>query len=137
MGHLPWLRQYLSIKGTHMLLQSPLRCLASGCKHCSHIILLARQGLPSENETKKRQRLKEMKEYEGGKRCLSPSIFRKSKGPVVLTASSAAIATASEAPSKAGPGVKRAESMAREVTLQDYDVNQCLDLKDVHRKYLI
>lgn len=30
-----------------------------------------------------------MKEYECGKKCLSPSIFRKSKGPVVLASASA------------------------------------------------
>ena len=25
-----------------------------------------------------------MKDYEGGKKCLSPSIFRKNKGPLIL-----------------------------------------------------
>ena len=34
-----------------------------------------------------------MKDYEQGKRVLSPSIFRKSKGPIILAASSAAIST--------------------------------------------
>jgi hypothetical protein len=52
-----------------------------------------RKGLPSENETKKRQRIQEMKEYECGRRCLSPSIFRKSKGPINFATSSTATAT--------------------------------------------
>ncbi len=29
-----------------------------------------------------------MKDYECGMRCLSPSIFRKSKGPIILATSS-------------------------------------------------
>jgi hypothetical protein len=32
-----------------------------------------------------------MKDFEEGRRCLSPSIFRKSKGPIILTTSSAAL----------------------------------------------
>ena len=48
--------------------------------------------MPSEDEAKKRQRLMEMKNYEQGMKVLSPSIFRKSKGPVVLAASAAALA---------------------------------------------
>jgi hypothetical protein len=39
-------------------------------------------------------RLQEMKEYEGGKKCLSPSIFRKSKGPMVLAAASSTLTSA-------------------------------------------
>jgi hypothetical protein len=49
--------------------------------------------LPSENETKKRQRIQEMKDYECGRRCLSPSIFRKSKGPIIFATSTSATAT--------------------------------------------
>jgi hypothetical protein len=40
--------------------------------------------LPLESEAKKRLRLLEMKDYEGGRKCLSPSIFRKNKGPLIL-----------------------------------------------------
>ena len=32
----------------------------------------------------KRLRLQEIKDVEGGKKCLSPSIFRKAKAPFVL-----------------------------------------------------
>jgi hypothetical protein len=32
-----------------------------------------------------------MKDYEEGRKCLSPSIFRKSKGPIILTTSYAAL----------------------------------------------
>jgi len=48
-----------------------------------------RKGLPSETETKKRQRLLEIKDFEGGKKCLSPSIFRKSKGPIIFASQNA------------------------------------------------
>jgi len=50
---------------------------------------ISSKGLPSEDEAKKRQRLQEMKDYEHGKKVLSPSIFRKSKGPIIFAASSA------------------------------------------------
>jgi len=32
-----------------------------------------------------------MKDYEEGRRCLSPSVFRKSKGPIILTTSYATL----------------------------------------------
>ena len=100
------------------------------------------KGLPSESETKKRQRLLEMKEYECGKRCLSPSIFRKSKGPIVLAASSSTFASTNtfESPLKSiqpsTPGYKKGDStgQVKELTLQDYDINQCLDAKGAHCK---
>lgn len=42
--------------------------------------LLYRKGLPFEGEAKRRLRLQEIKDFEGGRKCLSPSIFRKTKG---------------------------------------------------------
>jgi len=49
------------------------------------------KGLPSESETKKRQRLIEIKDFEGGKKCVSPSIFRKSKGPIIFASQNSQI----------------------------------------------
>jgi len=97
-------------------------------------------GLPSENENKKRQRLQEMNDYEEGKKVLSPSIFRKNKGPIILAASMAAISSNNslEAPNRtlSAAGFKKPESLAaaKEITLQDYDISSCLDIKDVHCK---
>jgi hypothetical protein len=84
----------------------------------------------------------EMKNYEQGMKVLSPSIFRKSKGPIVLAASAAALAASGQFDSQARPGQpssllsKKPDSsnIAKEFSLQDYDLNACLDLKDVHCK---
>lgn len=108
----------------------------------THTLLSLRSGLPSEDEAKKRQRLMEMKNYEQGMKVLSPSIFRKSKGPVVLAASASALTSASQFDSSARPGQTSAllskkpdaTGVAKEFSLQDYDLNSCLDLKDVHCK---
>lgn len=82
-----------------------------------------------------------MKEYAGGKKCLSPSIFRKSKGPIVLVASSQTLTSTGvlEAPVKSlqsAAVLKKNDTaaIAKELSLQDYDLNQCMDLKDVHCK---
>lgn len=40
-----------------------------------------------ESEAMKRLRLQEIKDYEGGKKCLSPSIFRKTKAPLIVGSS--------------------------------------------------
>ena len=47
-----------------------------------------------------------MKDYEQGKRVLSPTIFRKSKGPLIMSA----IATSSDAKSSAlAPSTKKGD----------------------------
>ena len=82
-----------------------------------------------------------MKDYEGGKRCLSPSIFRKSKGPIVLTASAAAI-TSTNTFDTTIRGLQTqgtfkkpdGSTISKDISIQEYDINQCLDLKDVYCK---
>jgi hypothetical protein len=100
--------------------------------------------LPSESETKKRQRIQEMKEFEGGRRCLSPSIFRKSKGPIIFATSSSSITTnvvdgsrnfQPAASFKGRPGTLSDPSvMAKDISIQDYDINQAMGQKDLHSK---
>jgi hypothetical protein len=88
-----------------------------------------RRGLPLETEAKKRLRLQELKDYEGGKKCLSPSIFRKTKGPLILGSgniSSGATSTSSETTSKnTTNGGKKTETMAglKEFSVSDFDIN--------------
>ena len=88
-------------------------------------------------------RLNELKEFEEGKRVLSPSIFRKSKGPIILSASAAGFASQvaqnleiSQKSASLG-NFKRPESssLVKEVSLVEYDVNSCMDLKEMHCKY--
>jgi hypothetical protein len=125
-------------------LPSSLSFLENDCK-LSFEHYFYRKGLPSENENKKRLRLQEMKEYEEGKKILSPSIFRKSKGPIMLSASSTALtstnsltASLTDASQKVVPsnGFKKpdATAIAKDVSILDYDINQCLDMKDIHCK---
>ena len=81
-----------------------------------------------------------MKDFENGKRCLSPSIFRKSKGPVILSSSCAAFMGNNqlEVPNKVtqSQSIKKTETiaLAKDASIAEYDINQCLDLKDVHCK---
>eukprot|EP00347_Sterkiella_histriomuscorum_P020303 403338323 len=114
-----------------------------------HILGKRLKGLPSETETKKRQRLMEIKDQEGGKKCLSPSIFRKSKGPILFAVQSANFQTqggVSTTAANSGSAnndtsnktsnfpSKRIDSAAiiKELTLQDFDINLCTEAKDVH-----
>jgi hypothetical protein len=88
-----------------------------------------RRGLPLETEAKKRLRLQELKDYEGGKKCLSPSIFRKTKGPLILGSgniSSGATSTSSETTIKnSANGGKKTETMSglKEFSVSDFDIN--------------
>ncbi|CDW73737.1 myb-like dna-binding domain-containing protein [Stylonychia lemnae] len=98
------------------------------------------KGLPSETETKKRQRLLEIKDQEGGKKCLSPSIFRKSRGPIIFAVQSSNFTSQNgnlDVPVKTGSlSSKRIDGnqVAKELNLQDFDINLCAEPKDVHRK---
>jgi hypothetical protein len=108
--------------------------------------MTCRKGLPSENETKKRQRIQEMKEYECGRRCLSPSIFRKSKGPIIFATSTSAAATnialtdGGAKPLQSGLAFKGklagsfvdATGLPKDLSTNDYDINQAMDQKDLH-----
>lgn len=83
-----------------------------------------------------------MKNYEQGMKVLSPSIFRKSKGPLVLAASAVAGQFDSSAKPVAPASLlgKKPESLggSKEFSLQDYDIKACFDLKDVHcKRFLI
>jgi|LauGreDrversion4_2_1035121.scaffolds.fasta_scaffold2162218_1 hypothetical protein len=82
-----------------------------------------------------------MKDYEEGRRCLSPSVFRKSKGPIILTTSSSALTANStiDASIKGlNNGLKKGPTdpsgVSKEISMQDFDINQCMDIKDVHSK---
>lgn len=87
-----------------------------------------------------------MKEYECGRRCLSPSIFRKSKGPIIFATSTSAAAT--NIASTDG-GAKALQSgltfkgkltgtfgdlsgLPKDLSTNDYDINQAMDQKDLH-----
>jgi hypothetical protein len=74
-----------------------------------------------------------MKEFEGGRRCLSPSIFRKSKGPLIFATSSSSITTnvydgsrnfqpAGSFKGKAGP-LSDPQLIPKDISIQDYDIN--------------
>lgn len=83
-----------------------------------------------------------MKEFEEGKRVLSPTIFRKSKGPIMLSANAASLTSTNSVASAVDIASSKAifkkpdsTGIAREISLQDYDINQCFDMKDVHCKY--
>jgi hypothetical protein len=87
-----------------------------------------RRGLPLESEAKKRLRLQEIKDYEGGKKCLSPSIFKRTKGPLIVGTnhSSATTSTSSETTAKSTQsGGKRGEAAAtlKEFNKADFDSN--------------
>jgi hypothetical protein len=88
-----------------------------------------RRGLPLETEAKKRLRLQELKDYEGGKKCLSPSIFRKTKGPLILGSgniTSTTTSTTSETTARTSlNGGKRCESLAglKDFSISDFDIN--------------
>lgn len=92
------------------------------------IFIYVRRGLPLESEAKKRLRLQEIKDYEAGKKCLSPSIFRKTKGPLIVgtNQSSAATSIASETTARSNPsGGKKAEGagVIKDFNMADFDVN--------------
>ena len=81
----------------------------------------------------------DLKDYEDGRKCLSPSIFRKSKGPIIFTASHTSITSNSnfEATVKGlAFNFKKQEGAGpiKEISLSDFDINQCADLTDVYRK---
>lgn len=71
-----------------------------------------------------------MKDYEGGKKCLSPSIFRKNKAPLIVGTmssisgppTSASSDTTNKGPTMSG---KRGESTLgqKEFSIADMDVN--------------
>lgn len=89
-----------------------------------------------------------MKEYECGRRCLSPSIFRKSKGPIIFATSTSTAAT-NIASSDGGAKTLQtgltfkgklagsfgdASGLPKDLSTNDYDVNQAMDQKDLHGK---
>jgi hypothetical protein len=85
-----------------------------------------------------------MKDYEEGRRCLSPSVFRKSKGPIILTTSSNALTANStiDASIKGlNNGLKKGpidpSGVSKEIGMQDFDINNCMDIKDVHSKIML
>jgi hypothetical protein len=91
--------------------------------------------------------LNELKEFEEGKRVLSPSIFRKSKGPIILSASAAGFISQISA-SQNLEGTQKtisqgtfkkpeASAIVKDVSLVEYDINSCMDLKDMHCKQQI
>jgi hypothetical protein len=89
---------------------------------------LFRKGLPSETESRKRQRLLEIKDYQDGKKCLSPSIFRKSKGPIIFTAQSGTLNggggfEVSLRGLQVGSRKTEGANVAKEISLQDFDIN--------------
>lgn len=95
--------------------------------------------MPSETESRKRQRLLEIKDSEDGKKCLSPSIFRKSKGPIIFASSNPTVAPSGSVDAQFksnGTSLRRQEGggLVKEVSLGDFDVNQCSDVLDVHCK---
>ena len=87
-----------------------------------------------------------MKEYECGRRCLSPSIFRKSKGPIIFATSTSSAATnigstdgtcrpvQSAVSFKGKPLGPMSDTVAlsKDLSMNDYDINQALDWKDLH-----
>jgi hypothetical protein len=82
-----------------------------------------------------------MKDYEEGRRCLSPSVFRKSKGPIILTTSSSALTANNSIDASIkglNNGLKKGladpSGISKEIGMQDFDINQCMDIKDVHSK---
>jgi hypothetical protein len=87
----------------------------------------------------------EIKDSEGGKKCLSPSIFRKSKGPVVLAAPMApgseplrlaGARRADNAPAGGTGAGNGGGGAIASFTLADYDINLCADITDLHRKMI-
>jgi hypothetical protein len=104
------------------------------------IFILFSQGIPLEGETQKRQRILEIRDQEGGRKCLSPSIFRKNKAFLLggSLVQSLQVATPHEFSSKGAPvGGKKSDGAAliKDFSAQDLDINQCLDSADVQRKY--
>jgi hypothetical protein len=70
---------------------------------------------------------------------LSPSIFRKTKGPLIAgtNLSSGTTSTSSDTTARSIPsGGKKVDLAAgtKEFNLADFDLNQCLDWSDVHCK---
>lgn len=102
-----------------------------------------RKGLPFENEAKKRLRLQEIKDFDCGKKCLSPSIFRKNKVPLlfgIASSNSNPSSIASDSTSKSiAIGSKKVENIQgfKESNQIDFDINHCLDQADVHCKHTI
>jgi hypothetical protein len=101
--------------------------LESDCNQ-THSLISFRKGLPSETESRKRQRLIEIKDFEDGKKCLSPSIFRKSKGPIIFSASHQALtsnATFETSIKGVQIGSKRGDGagLVKEISLNDFDIN--------------
>ena len=75
-----------------------------------------------------------MKDFEQGKRVLSPTIFRKSKGPLIMSATGLSNDTKTStivSQTKKGDG----PPLTRDVSVQEYDIKACMDLKDVHCKH--
>jgi hypothetical protein len=78
-----------------------------------------------------------MKEYECGRKCLSPSIFRKSKGPIIFATSTSTAATNIGSTDGASRPVQSAVSikgkplgpmndtlaLTKDLSMNDYDIN--------------
>jgi hypothetical protein len=81
-----------------------------------------------ESEAKKRLRLHEMKDYYRGKKCLSPSIFKKTKGPLIIGSTNSSVATSASSDSmlkSLQSGGKKSDQfgLIKDFTQSDFDLN--------------